>query len=119
MKKYIFLICIALTAAYCKTKKKTGDTTVKKEGAAGAKSELQIAQQRWPGTSSADLNEGKTIYNTKCTRCHGAKKIVTRDEKSWKASIDKMAPRAKLTADEKEKLTRYILSYREAHTTTD
>jgi cytochrome c5 len=118
MKRTILIIGIAVSLFYCKTKKKATDSAssgVK----TGAKSELEIAQKRWTGTTTADLNEGKNIFDTKCTRCHGAKNIVTRSEESWNKAIDKMAPKAKLTAEEKDKLTRYILSYREAHTTTD
>jgi cytochrome c5 len=118
MKKAILLSVMALALVYCKTKKKT-ETTAKAETKAEPKNELAIAQKRWPGTTTEDLAQGKQINDTKCTTCHGAKKIETRSEESWKHAIDAMAPKAKLTADEKDKLTRYILAYREAHTTTD
>ena len=124
MKKKLFILILSSLLFYCKTKKKTGapagNSNTKTESRSGApKSELEIAQKRWAGTTSADLSEGKNIFETKCTRCHGAKNILTRSEENWKASIAKMAPRAKLTEEEKDKLTRYILSYREAHTSAD
>jgi hypothetical protein len=43
-------------------------------------------------------------------------KIVPRSEKSWLHEIDDMSPKAELTAEEKLKLTKYILSFREANT---
>jgi cytochrome c5 len=122
MKKAILLSVMALTLVYCKTKKNTETTAkaeTKTETKAGAKTELSVAQKRWPGTTTEDLAQGKQINDTKCTTCHGAKRIETRSEENWKHMIDVMAPKAKLTADEKDKLTRYILAYREAHTTTD
>jgi cytochrome c5 len=122
MKKAILLSAMALTLVYCKTKKKTETTAkaeTKTETKTEAKSELAIAQKRWPGTTNDDLAQGKQINDTKCTTCHGAKKIETRSEENWKHAIDVMAPKARLSADEKDKLTRYILAYREAHTTTD
>jgi len=122
MKKTILLSAMALTLVYCKTKKNTettAKTETKTETKAAAKTEISVAQKRWPGTTEEILAQGKQINDTKCTTCHGAKRIETRSEESWKHAIDVMAPKAKLSADEKDKLTRYILSYREAHTTTD
>lgn len=117
MKKYFLIPFLALGLVYCKTKKT--ETTTATPVASAAKSPLDIAQKRWEGTTQADLDEGKAIYDGPCTRCHGPKKIVTRSEKEWLHEIDDMSPKSKLTADQKLKLTKYILSFREANTTTD
>lgn len=129
MRHLILISSILFLLANCKSKKKNSKETVnakrKSENVSGkktvphAKSELEIAQSKWPGTSENDLKEGKTIFETKCTRCHASKEIVTRTEENWRRNIDKMAPKAKLSAEEKDKLTKYVLSYLEAHTSRD
>lgn len=114
MKKTFLILSLALGLVYCKTKKESV-----KPAPAGAKTPIDIAVVKWPNTAQSELDEGKLIYETKCNTCHGLKKIVTRSEKNWIHEIDDMSPKAKLTAEEKLKLTKYILSYREAYTTTN
>lgn len=75
--------------------------------------ELTVAQKRWPEASQESLNNGYTIYTTKCNTCHGLKDVPKLSEKKWEHEIDVMAPKAKLTANEKELLRQYILSTRE------
>ncbi len=75
--------------------------------------ELIIAQKRWPEATQESLNNGYTIYTTKCNTCHGLKNVPKLSEKKWEHEIDVMAPKAKLTASEKELLRQYILSTRE------
>lgn len=75
---------------------------------------MKVAEARWPGVAAVELQEGHRIYTTKCTRCHKNFEITGFSESKWKHEIDEMAPKAKLTAVEKEQLTRHILSYREA-----
>ena len=74
--------------------------------------ELAIAQKTWPTATLQSLEEGRVIYTTKCNTCHGLKNIPNRTEASWKHEIDDMSPKAKLTAQEKDLLTQYILSTR-------
>jgi mono/diheme cytochrome c family protein len=119
MQKTIIIIGAAFLLAFCHTKKKAVESPAPAVVTVAPKSALEIAQKRWPNTNSDELAQGKTIYETKCTKCHGEKKIVTRSEKSWLHEIDDMSPKAHLTPEEKEKLTRYILSYREANTSTN
>jgi cytochrome c5 len=72
--------------------------------------ELAAAQQRWPDATLESLISGQTIYTTKCNTCHGLKKIPGRTEASWDKEINRMAPKAKITEAEKEKLKRYIFA---------
>lgn len=110
---------LALSLAYCKSKQKTVETPpatpVTAAGPSKSPGEIQkeIVEARWPGTLEEELKEGQTIYTTKCTRCHKAYDITEFGEKKWLHEIDDMSPKAKLTAEEKLKLTKYVLSYRE------
>lgn len=100
----ILLFAGASTFYMCSTAKVASTTP--------GNAELAIAQKTWPSATLQSLEEGRVIYTTKCNTCHGLMKIVGRSEASWKHEIDDMSPKAKLTAQEKELLTQYILSTR-------
>jgi len=115
MKKFALLI-IPFLLLYCKTVKNQAPApVVNAETKVEAKAPLEIAQKRWSGTTAEDLNAGKSIYQNECTRCHKPVPITSLSEAKWQHEIDKMSPKAKLTDDQKNKLTRFILSYREAN----
>ena len=122
MKKIILLSVIAITIAHCTSSKKTAKNTaptpppVVTVEANTVSKELQIAQKTWPGTTANELADGKEIYYDQCTKCHDAYEIVRFNEKKWLHEIDDMSPKARLTVDQKLKLTKYILSFREANT---
>lgn len=111
------VLLISLT--YCKSKQKAAEPTpapstppVTASRSAG-EIQMEIAQTRWPGTVATELSEGQVIYTTRCTKCHKAYDISEFGEKKWLHEIDDMSPKAKLNPEEKLKLTKYILSYRE------
>lgn len=122
----------ALLLIHCKTNKQTTTTAatpaptppptvvVATPGSDNAiPTQLQVAGKRWPGTEEAELEAGKLTYTTKCTRCHKAYRIEEFGEKKWLHEIDDMSPKARLTPEEKTKLTKYILSYRELKETVN
>ena len=45
-------------------------------------------------------------------RCHGDKGMKARDEATWSGILDDMAPKAKLAAEEKDAVWKYIMSVR-------
>jgi len=108
--KQIVLFASVLFLAYCTSNKKTSaidDSPTEKE--------LTVAKKTWPSATLAELTEGRSIYKNQCKECHKNFTITKFSEKKWKHEIDDMSPKAKLTADQKEKLSKYILSYREAN----
>lgn len=103
------LIFFFVVSVGCKTKKNATTSS--------AISEMQImevAQRKFPSIKEQEFQEGKSILANRCTDCHGIKKVESRSEEEWLKIVDRMAPKAKLSALEKTALTRYILSYREA-----
>ncbi len=85
----------------------------KKSAAKNAKSALLVvAEKRWPGVTQHDLDSGRTIFTTRCTKCHLAKNIADKTEAQWVPILNKMAPMAKLAPEQKELLTRYVLAAR-------
>jgi cytochrome c5 len=51
---------------------------------------------------------GKTIYETKCTRCHGMKPTVAYTADRWNGILKLMAPRARLTETETQQVTAFV-----------
>lgn len=123
MKKISLFVAAIITISFvqCKSKQKTVEgapTPVSIDKADGTRKtagevQIEITQARWPGSTTEDLKTGQNIFTTKCTECHKAYDIPGFTEKKWLHEIDDMSPRAKLTAEEKLKLTKYVLSYRE------
>lgn len=114
MKKALFSLVMVITLICCKSKMKTEISVTTNETVVPKPSALEIAQKRWSGTTQSELDSGKEIFSGRCTKCHEEKKIATRSEAEWKDAIESMSPKAGLTEEEKEKLTKYILSAREA-----
>jgi cytochrome c5 len=120
--KYALAIVAAIILVNCKTKKETTKEATKEATKPvvvkfnPTERELAVAQKNWPNVTLAELREGNTIYREKCSKCHENFEITKFSEKKWKHEIDDMSPKAELTAAEKDKLTKFILSYREANT---
>jgi len=111
--KYTLILLSAVLLMNCKTKKEAGkeaNTFMPTE------KELTVAQKSWPNTTLEELKEGNTIYRNDCSTCHKNFEVTRFGEAKWKKMIDIMAPKAKLTTEQKEKLTKFLLSYREANT---
>ena len=58
-------------------------------------------------TSSDYVANGKSVFDSKCGRCHGLPEPKEFNKDEWVKIIASMAPKAKLNADE----TNWVLSY--------
>jgi len=116
--KYPVIAVALVFLAYCKTTKKTetppAPVAVKEVYMPSAR-QMEVAEKRWPSTAVNEVSQGQNIYVTKCSQCHMAFDILEFSEKKWIHEIEEMAPKAKLTAEEKLMLSKHILSYREAN----
>lgn len=106
--KHVLLFASLIVLVQCKTTKNVVATEPTEK-------ELAVALKTWPATTLDELKEGQAIYKNQCTECHKAFTITKFSEKKWKHEIDDMSPKAKLTETQKEKLSKFILSYREAN----
>lgn len=120
--KYTLILLSAILLMNCKTKKETTSATSEAKVMVTpvvkfmpTEKELAVAQKTWPTATLEELKEGNNIYRNQCSECHKNFEITNFSEKKWKHEIDDMAPKAKLTAEQKEKLSKFILSYREAN----
>lgn len=58
----------------------------------------------------ADIAAGKTVYETKCTRCHGAKDPANYTAERWPGILRSMIPRSKLTEVEAKQVTAFVIA---------
>lgn len=70
----------------------------------------ELAQRRWPGTTLRMLEEGRTKYATKCSGCHSLPMPASRAPSDWPSMLDEMEDEAKLTAQDRELIERYLLT---------
>jgi mono/diheme cytochrome c family protein len=75
------------------------------------KEELAAIQLQYSDATQEQLSKGYAIYTEgACIKCHGAANIYAFDEIRWVAIVNKMAPMAQLSANEKDAVLRYVLS---------
>ena len=55
-----------------------------------------------------DTIAGKSIYMTRCDRCHGLPDIQHYTSKRWEAILNSMIPRARLSKEDGAHVTAYI-----------
>jgi cytochrome c5 len=67
----------------------------------------------YPGTTLAELEEGRALYKANCGSCHGLIKPSALPEEKWKKMVHVMAPKAKLGEVEEGKILKYVLAVRE------
>lgn len=85
-------------------------TTVSKTSSAPGDFELTTGKTKFPDLTLAELTKGYSIYNGACTNCHSAKNINERSEEKWVSILDAMAPKAKLSNEDKDAVWKYIIT---------
>lgn len=93
MKKYVFTSAFVLAIIYSCTSQSTTKNTVKDYNFGVTKEQLATA---------ADL------YNTRCGKCHDLPSAKDYTAEQWKPIMDAMAPKAKLTDEEKNWVLAYV-----------
>ena len=114
MKKIACGLFLVFGLSNCKSTKESTKAPV---ASVPGEEQLKMAGNRWPGTTLAELEEGQKIYTGQCTNCHKNFPVEKFTEQKWLHEIDDMSPKAKLSADQKLKLTKYLLSLRDTKVT--
>ena len=114
MKKInLFTLSLLLILGACspKAKKSTATTAAAAPAADSFEANLTAVKPKFPNATIDELKKGHSIYYTgACTRCHSPKDIERRDEKEWVDVMNSMAPKAKLTPEERDATWKYIMS---------
>lgn len=91
MKKFLVLFSIVFIVFACSHK-----TT------SSASSSVEKTQSAT--VSHAQYLEGKAVYETNCAKCHKLKDPHNYTSEEWGKWVDKMAPKAKLTDEQKQQV---------------
>ncbi|MEO8405915.1 MAG: cytochrome c [Chitinophagaceae bacterium] len=62
-----------------------------------------------PMYAAADVEAGKVLYTTKCSKCHGTKDVTAYTTARWEGILRAMIPKAKLNDDESRQVTAYAM----------
>jgi cytochrome c5 len=68
------------------------------------------AESRWPGTSLADLEHGRSLYLNRCTACHQPVSPGAVPPDEWPMHVNEMRERAHLDAEEADVVIRYLVT---------
>lgn len=83
------------------------DTEVK----SNTETKTQTANADGNSNSTVDLaSVGKTVYTTRCNRCHGLKNTENYTQQQWTNILKSMIPKARLNEDESKQVTAYVMA---------
>jgi|CXWL01.1.fsa_nt_gi hypothetical protein len=125
MKKLMALSLICILGNSACSKKVvpvTGTTTTKIETAKAepvkteaqtladieAKKKLEPEQPAQETAAMTPMDQGKTVFTTKCGKCHALKNTGDYTPAQWDNILKAMSPRARLSSDEEKRLVMYI-----------
>ncbi|NBX79473.1 MAG: hypothetical protein EBQ94_03685 [Flavobacteriales bacterium] len=86
MKKSFIIIAVIGFAVACNTAKKATVTET-----TAIPTDIERGQKLYPGYTLAELNEGKSLYDAKCSTCHDLVKPANETPESWKRIVPKMS----------------------------
>lgn len=94
MKRIIFGIFLAAGISACTSQKtNTGTTT----------------QNPIPVTlANENMAQGKVLFENNCGKCHNLPNVEKFNDEKWKAIVDWMAPKAKLTTQQADLVFLYV-----------
>lgn len=96
MKYKVLALAVLATILYsCASKTAVATTEVKKE-------EPKVT------TLTPELAEGKSLYENSCARCHRLYEAKEYSAEEWKPIVLRMAPKARLTAEQGQKIYNYV-----------
>ncbi|MHB8417103.1 MAG: hypothetical protein ACYDCL_03440 [Myxococcales bacterium] len=64
-----------------------------------------------PPDAPAEVRAGHDLYLTKCTLCHDAIAPAEHVPSEWPALVEKYAPRARLSPEQKAEVLAYVQQY--------
>jgi len=99
MKKVISILWVAVFAS-CAAYKPIVPT----------QADADRAAQKIPGTTLADLTEGKSLFEQHCDKCHSLKRPFKHSEDEVGKVLPKMAHKAKLDSRQEELVRKYLLT---------
>jgi hypothetical protein len=66
--------------------------------------------QRWPGVRTADLEHGRSLYASRCARCHALYSPSDYPAAHWEGAVHEMRTRSGLNDAEELAIIQYLVS---------
>lgn len=66
------------------------------------------ASEKWPGTTVAELEEGRSVFVARCAGCHNLPNPGSKSPEEWGNVVGEMATGARLTAADQDLVLRYL-----------
>jgi cytochrome c1 len=109
MKKNIILgfgsVLLAATSICSCTPKSSKGVT-----ASNTNLEIKVYQDYISNYNAQSLEEGKTLMENNCGKCHKLKPLANYNIAKWDKVLDRMIPKAKLSSEDGNKVRAYIYS---------
>jgi len=111
MKKIFFLAALSIGAVISSCSPKTTAAVAANPVSSTDVSNAQVeaAKIKFPDATMETLKQGHSLYCGVCTNCHGAKKITNFSEEELPRIIENMARKAKISAEEKDAVLKYVM----------
>ncbi len=74
------------------------------------------AAQKFPGTTLADLNQGKELFDKGCGKCHSKKKAFEVSDEELKSVMPSMAKKSKLDKTQEDQVFKYVVTMKPVQT---
>jgi mono/diheme cytochrome c family protein len=107
MKKASTIIFLALIVFACSRKTVNTSETAASPAATSASTEATKTE----AAHAALVEQGKTVYTSRCGRCHGLKDVTAYTTTRWEGILKSMAPKAKLNETETQQVAAYVMEY--------
>jgi cytochrome c5 len=82
-----------------------------------SQSDVERVSVKYPGYDLVQLNEGKSLFESTCNRCHRLKNPMSRNEEKWRKIVPQMIGKlnkkaGKLVIDDRqqESILKYIIT---------
>ncbi len=70
---------------------------------------LALREGETMGVPAANLERGRTIYITRCARCHSPEPVAAYSEAKWRETLPRMSGQSMLTPQETADVRDYVL----------
>ncbi len=80
-----------------------------------SQNEVDLVKSKYPDYTLNNLQEGKTLYEQKCSTCHGLKKVTSHDEEQWNEIVPWMTKKAnkkkpQITTEQEDLILKYLVT---------
>lgn len=72
--------------------------------------DARAVASRYPGTTAADLERGRTLYVRRCAGCHAVPLPTVHTPAEWPEVIGEMAARARLSPEDRADIERFLVA---------